>query len=109
LVLYASGYEFFSFILKDVYNWIIDVCHVVFYEISENFGIIIDFITGLFDCLIEAFLMIPKIIYFELEGLNASIEISFSEILDTLVDGLSTLKKDEVDISDKLCGWFGLC
>jgi hypothetical protein len=83
LVLYASGHGFFSFILKDVYNWIIDVCQVVFYEISENFGIIIDSRTGLFNYFIETFLMILEIFYFELEGLQANIERSFSEILDT--------------------------
>jgi hypothetical protein len=52
--------------------------------------------------------MILEIFYFELEGLQANIERSFSEILDTWVDDFSTLKKDVVDISDKLCGWFGL-
>jgi hypothetical protein len=48
--------------------------------------------------------MIPEIIHFELEGLQANIEKSISEILETVVDDFSTLKKDIIGISDTLCG-----
>jgi hypothetical protein len=76
----SANVNSFVLFLDEAYNWIVEECQMTFYKISEKLDVVIDSITGLFDRLIDTFLMILKIILFELDGLQTNIERSFSEI-----------------------------
>jgi hypothetical protein len=53
--------------------------------------------------------MITHLISLQLDNLQASIEDTLSEMLNTGVDDFSTLKKEAIGVPEKIWGWFGFC